>query len=378
MRKLESLQLGRAGAVLSVLLFHLSGLSREYLHGLFYYPWTQVLRAGVDVFFVISGVVMVVTTYGKLEQPGTGRRFLVHRVSRIYPPFLFLTMILTVFWMVRPAAVNSHHGGVDLFGSYTLWPSDKLPLVQVGWSLSFEMMFYLVFFCIITCASKRGLPRALILWSIIVLIGYAAIALDASGTLLRVFPRATFFFSPYVLEFIAGCFVGLSFLKRRLSGARTSALIAVALFTFEAALFQATNFNCGNSGALRVLLFGPPSGMLVYGLLAWEARQGSLQMPDWVIRCGDMSYSTYLVHLIVLHFAYRYSWRLFNHTGTRPLFLIFAAGLAMVASVIFYHTVERPFSLWTRLRLENLFEVQARAAAPQTVEGRSDALVVKD
>src|SRR5580700_9916462 len=215
MRKLDSLQVGRAAAVLSVLAFHITGLSVEYQHGCFYSPWTQVLRAGVDVFFVISGVVMVVTTYRRLEQPGTGKRFLIHRISRIYPPYLFLTALLTVYWIARPnATINSHSGGVDLLSSYTLWPSVKgLPLVQVGWSLSYEMMFYLIFFCIIIYVTKAWFPRALLLWSLAIVAGCAAIVSDSSGTLVRVFPRTAFLFSPYVLEFVAGCVIGLAFLK---------------------------------------------------------------------------------------------------------------------------------------------------------------------
>jgi exopolysaccharide production protein ExoZ len=367
MRKLESLQLGRAAAVLSVLFFHITGLSVEYQHGCFYNPWTRVLRAGVDVFFVISGVVMVVTTYRRLEQTGTGKRFVIHRISRIYPPYLFLTAILTVYWIARPnATINSHSGGVDLLGSYTLWPSVKgLPFVQVSWSLSYEMMFYLVFFCMIIFVTKSWFPRALILWSLAVFAGCATIALDSSGALLRAFPRAAFLFSPLVLEFVAGCFIGLAFLKVKFVAGRISVIVAAGLFTLEAAVFQIGNYETINGPIFRVLLFGPPAAFLVYGLLAWEGETRSLQVPRWVIRCGDMSYSIYLVHLLVVHFAYRYTWGVFDHTGLRPLFMVFAAAVAIGASVIFYKLIEKPFSLWTRLRLEEIFKVPTKIAIAQ-------------
>ena len=367
MRKLDSLQLGRAVAVLSVLVFHITGLSVEYQHGYFYSPWTQVLRAGVDVFFVISGVVMVVTTYGRLERPGTGKRFLIHRVSRIYPPYLFLTAILTAYWVAQPnATINSHSGGVDLFGSYTLWPSVRhLPLVQVGWSLSYEMMFYLVFFSMIVYVTKTWLPRALLLWSLAVIAGSATIALDSSGTLVAAFPRVAFVFSPYVLEFVAGCFMGLAFLKFKFVAGRISVVGAASLFTLEAIIFQSSNFDGASGVILRVLLFGPPAALLVYGLLACEAQTGTLQVPRWVIRCGDMSYSIYLVHLLVVHFAYRYIWHVLDHNGARASFILVTAGTALVASVIFYKLVETPFSLWTRLRLEEIFRVPAKIAIAQ-------------
>jgi exopolysaccharide production protein ExoZ len=367
MRKLDSLQLGRAAAVLSVMFFHITGLSVEYQHGCFYNPWTNVLRAGVDVFFVISGVVMVVTTYRRLEQTGTGKRFLIHRVSRIYPPYLFLTVILTVYWIARPTAtINSHHGGVDLFGSYSLWPSvNHVPLVQVGWTLSYEMMFYLAFFFMIIFVTKSSFPRALILWSLAIFSGSAAIALDSSGALLRAFPRAAFLFSPYVLEFVAGCFIGLAFLKVKFVAGRTSVIVAAAFFALEAAVFQAIDYGGDLGVMVRVLLFGPPAALLIYGLLGWEGDARSLQVPRWVIRCGDMSYSIYLVHLLVVHFAYRYIWKVFDHNGARALFIVVTVGIALTGSVIFYKLIERPFSQWTRLRLEELFKVSAKIAVAQ-------------
>jgi exopolysaccharide production protein ExoZ len=366
MRKLDSLQLGRALAVLSVLVFHITGLSVEYQHGCFYGPWTQVLRAGVDIFFVISGVVMVVTTYRKLEQPGTGKRFLIHRISRIYPPYLFLTALLTVYWLARPGAViNSRSGGVDLFTSYTLWPSQHLPLVQVGWSLSYEMMFYLVFFCIIVFVTKAWFPRALLVWSLAVLAGSAAIALDTSGNLIGAFPRAAFLFSPYVLEFVAGCFIGLAFLKLKFVAGRISAIVAAALFALEGIIFQVVHYAGTEPVTFRVLLFGPPAALLVYGLLAWEGEAQTLHVPRWVIRCGDMSYSIYLVHLLVIHFAYRYLWQVFDHRGVRPLFMLAAAAVALASSVVFYKLVEMPFSLWTRLHLEEIFRIPGKIAIAQ-------------
>jgi exopolysaccharide production protein ExoZ len=227
------------------------------------------------------------------------------------------------------------------------------------------MMFYLVFFCIIVCVTKAWLPRALILWSLAVIAGSAAIALDSLGNLVSAFPRAIFLFSPYILEFVAGCFIGLAFLKLKFVAGRISAVVAAVLFALEAIIFQAIHYTGAERVTFRVLLFGPPAALLVYGLLAWEGEMKTLQAPRWVIRCGDMSYSIYLVHLLVVHFAYRYAWRLFDRPGVRPLFMIAAAALALAASVIFYKLVEMPFSRWTRLRLEEIFRVPAKIAIAQ-------------
>lgn len=363
MRKVDSLQVGRAIAVLSIVIYHLTALSIEYQHGYFFAPWMEALRSGVDVFFVISGVVMALTTYRKFDQPGTGSRFLIHRISRIYPPYLLLSAILMIFWLLNPRAINQKNGGPDLLASFTLWPSiNRLPLVQVGWSLSFEMMFYLVFFFFIIYVRKERLPRTLLLWSLIVIAGASLIAFKPTSVIFQSFPRAGFFLNVYVLEFVAGCFIGLAYLKRTLAGGWACICLAAGIFITEAVVFQVLSFDGNNKGMLRVLLFGPPAVLLIYGLVASEQSRISYGAPRWLIRCGDVSYSIYLVHLLVIHAAYRYTWRVFAHAGMLPLFLIFAGGISILFSLLFYSMIEKPLSSWTRERIERLVNGPARVA----------------
>jgi len=217
----------------------------------------------------------------------------------------------------------------------------------------------------IISVTKSWFPRALMLWSLAIFSGCAAIALDSSGTLLKIFPRTAFLFSPYVLEFVAGCFIGLAFLKVKFVAGRISVIVAAALFALEAVVFQTISYGGDIRVVTRVLLFGPPAALLVYGLLGWEGETRSLKVPRWVIRCGDMSYSIYLVHLLVIHFAYRYIWHVFDHNDARALFIVVTVAIALFASAIFYKLIERPFTQWTRLRLEEIFKVPARIAMAQ-------------
>lgn len=45
---------------------------------------------GVDLFFVISGFVMIAVTRGKFQNLKQATRFIYHRASRIYPAYWFL------------------------------------------------------------------------------------------------------------------------------------------------------------------------------------------------------------------------------------------------------------------------------------------------
>ena len=363
MGRLQSLQVGRAIAALGVVFYHLVRLSVEYQNGCFYQPWVEILRCGVDIFFVISGVVMVATTYRNMEQPGTGRRFLIHRVSRIYPPYLTLTALLTVFWIYKPNAVNSKHGGVDLFSSYTLWPSTKLPLLPVAWTLKFEMMFYLVFLGIILLVNKRWFAHALAIW--------AAIVLTASVLPLTGFSRAFIashpasaerLFSPLPLEFIVGCSIGLAAQKIKLVAGRVCVIAGFALIAAEGALAQFGLIHIWHSTYLAPF-FLPPAALIIYGLVAWEREAVSFHPPQWLIRCGDKSYSIYLVHILVIHASYRYAWKVLHPFGITAVFLVVTAAAALLASVCFYKLVEKPFSNWTRIRLEGIAKVEPKPNA---------------
>jgi exopolysaccharide production protein ExoZ len=200
------------------------------------------------------------------------------------------------------------------------------------------------------------------------------IATDSSRTILRVLPSVSFFFSPYVLQFVAGCFIGLAYLKTNLAWGKLSLIVGALLFFIQALIFQMINLQesslTGGRTALRVLLFGVPAALLVYGLLACGGESGRLPVPGWLARCGDMSYSIYLVHLPVIHFAYRYTFRIFNHPGLRWLFLAVTPGVCLLASIAYYHSVETPFSRWTKQLMESAFGVSHKTAVgsvPQNV-----------
>ena len=98
--------------------------------------------AGVDVFFVISGFIMFHTTR---ESAGAAAaaEFLKRRVARIYsgywPFFLFAAL---VFSRARP----EHFAESNLLTSFLLWPMPlNQVLLDVSWTLSYEMYFYLLF-----------------------------------------------------------------------------------------------------------------------------------------------------------------------------------------------------------------------------------------
>ena len=355
--KLESIQMGRAIAVMMVVFYHLLTLSREYQHGRFAAPWMEILAGGVDVFFVISGIVMVLTTWNRLEKKGTASRFMVHRISRIYPPYLTLTILLTPIWLKYPNKINASHGGVSLLGSYTLIPTGKLPLVGVAWSLSYEMMFYLIFF-VILCFVKRAYLRAsLLTWGGAVVTA-ALIRLAVPTETIRSLPAiGQFLLKPFPVEFIAGCLLALAFLKGPLRWWRQAIVASLVGFVAVGIVLQVSptaNELVIERPDFRILLYALPSVLLVYGLLQMGREKAAARIPRLAVLCGDASYSIYMVHILVIHAAYR----LVRHMpgpGAKIAFLAGTLAVALGSSIVFYRLVEKPFSRWARQGLEKIF-----------------------
>src|SRR5260370_18583400 len=120
---------------------------------------------GVDLFFVISGFVMVYSSEGLFGKAGAPIKFFARRLARIVPPYWAATAILV--WFVVPYASTKAVLGSLFFAPHV--PSES-PLLFVGWTLIFEMFFYAVF--AIALLAKRRL--AIVACASVFLISFVA------------------------------------------------------------------------------------------------------------------------------------------------------------------------------------------------------------
>ena len=150
--KIYSIQFLRGIAALMVLFLHTpGGLDR-------FYPEFSVRTtgaAGVDIFFVISGFIMVYTTWGKFRKPEASWAFLKSRASRILPTYYLFTTFTLVVLLFFPHWYHKlkYDPGITIC-SYLLILSDNnlgFPgtLVGVGWTLAFEAFFFIC--CLLYC-----------------------------------------------------------------------------------------------------------------------------------------------------------------------------------------------------------------------------------
>jgi len=286
----------RGAAALLVLLAHLVGAERDYGGGGAILPgFLEMGVTGVDLFFLISGFVMVYVTQAPSPAGGPLRRsadFLLRRATRIYPLYWLVTLALLGLYAGKRLLFGEETELPSLVASFLLWPDRAYPVIPVGWTLIHEMYFYLVFSAVILF-ERRLLPLLLFGWFLVILA--AGIWFDPSSS-----PLTSVTLSALTVEFLAGAALALIFIHGRISGARAAVLLALVwLGVLLGPLAGALYPDAVADHSVRTLIFTGPYALLLIGCVGLE-KAGRLHLPEWSIRLGDMSYALYLVHIPVL------------------------------------------------------------------------------
>jgi exopolysaccharide production protein ExoZ len=269
-------------------------------------------RAGVDIFFVLSGFIITKTAQGISAEEFAWRRF-----RRIIP--LYLVWCVPVVLI----AAQTGFGWREALATFALWPAtDQMtaPLVMSGWTLCFEVLFYTA--TALVLIDRRWLFALLGLYA-------AAMALRSTG------PMPQFLGNPIIAEFLLGA---LLFYAPRGRLAVLALPIGAALIILAGPLGIAPQQGrvdglLGAYGFQRLFVYGIPAALIVYGTLQIETKQSV-----WSY-LGDASYSLYLVHYLLLR-ALGHLWTIF------PLSVNFTIPVSMAAAVLFalliHEQVEKP------------------------------------
>ncbi len=324
---LVSIQYLRAGAALAVVAYH----ALQWCGGGF-----DVGRAGVDVFFVISGVIMWRITAGRDVSPG---RFLWRRFTRVAPLYWLATLLVAVIAPLWPGFLPEVRPGwrhlvLSLAFAPHLDPRGlPFPTLPPGWTLDYEMIFYLVFALAMALGVRRRARRAAGILIGIVVGGF-------------VFPDSAYYLgaNPMLLQFAVGLGLGVMLDRGRLSRpAWGFGLIGAGLMIWvlvqEGGLF---------SELWRPVVWGVPAAMTVAGALSIEAGAPRGARPRGpahraLMALGDASYAIYLFHLpataVVAH--------TFGYERKLP-FLALSMGVSIAAGLVVHAWIERPLIAWTR------------------------------
>lgn len=343
--KLSNIQSLRGFAALLVVFTHLPAMELKHGGDQILPSFLRFGISGVDLFFVISGFIMVYVTWDSGRSIRDSTKFLFARLTRIYPIYWLIACLVFAVWFARPSLINFDAGETSIVKSFLLWPDHTLPMLKVAWTLIHELYFYLVFALLLVFPRKFLMP-GLIVWMVLVVWGHETGWGNSSN-------EARLITHPLTMEFFMGAVAGWVF-KRGYVGLSWAILGLGSVMWLIGLYYLSTNFGSFYlpSDWQRVLYFGFPAVLIVYGLAAIESEGWVL--PKWSSVFGDWSYSLYLSHVLSLSVV-GYLWRYATFDGYVDNILaiiVMIAASIIVAAAFWYLFEKRALSLFRDIRLK--------------------------
>ncbi|MER9188287.1 acyltransferase family protein [Mesorhizobium australicum] len=325
-------------------------------------PWynTHIFGAsGVHLFFVISGFVIASQ---RIERGATGAiRFGINRLARIVPMYwLCKFAFIASRWFLDPVHANQYDFRTiwpDLMKSLLFVPRETPPILGVGWTLNYEMFFYLLFGAIVVWAGRSALFAAALLGLFVAL--DTLIGERTLGVLAQ----------PIVLEFALGIFIYRIHAISLLASAAPYLFLVGMLVLFSTAFW----FLPGSASGWSIFFaWGLPSALILLGAVSWERRRPNLLRWRPLTAIGDASYSLYLIHYVSIFGRSNLAATLFLDTplirSAGPNIATFAmVGVLTVIAILVRRWIEVPLTKAVKTALSNLV-----AASPpnQALRGR--------
>jgi exopolysaccharide production protein ExoZ len=368
--QLISIQILRGLAALAVALCHASA----YIVSVDPHttvPYVSVGAAGVDVFFVISGFVIVYSSEDLFQRPNGQEVFLFRRIARVVP----LYWIVTSFWLCSLLYLGNTHdiaqtlrnddlSWPNIFASFLFLPYPRansgvyVPSLAVGWTLNYEMLFYLLF------AGAIALRRGTAVISVaLVLIGLAVLRniiipvppsapLTAHGLLNWLLVS----YQEMIIEFVYGMLIALAYR----AGWRLPKAVCVLLLAASFAIFVWSDINPAILIKLpRQFLWGGAGAAIVGALVLSKDKAPDLLPVRFFVLLGAASYALYLTHPVAQALICDYNLAFRSLAAAYPWScLFFLMALSAAVGVAVYLFLERPM---TR-RLQSKIRVRSQRA----------------
>lgn len=347
---MESVQWLRAVAALMVVTGHTAQmmgarLSFEPSSPLSYFD--VVGGTGVDIFFVISGFIMLHTTWKSGTHRSIVYMFWLRRLIRIVPMYWLATSAMLLILLSGLASEGLNRPIQDVVRSYLFLPlldeTGKLrPLLGVGWTLIYEMFFY---FCFGLALFIRHPIRILAVFA-------ALLMLMATGQFIPELRGNVVFFAysdPLLTEFLLG--VGIGFLYRQYPSTVVPIWLSVAVHLLSWLALSLTAYSLDGAPLTRPLLQGLPAAGVVWSALAVERHFGGWARVPVLSTLGDASYSLYLIHPILLS-GFSFLSRPLRHTELAFPAIVLAAITVIISiiAILSYRLVERPLGKYLSQR----------------------------
>lgn len=360
MKKLGSIQVLRAIAAVLVIFCHGAGEVGGSHAALWPGFWPLVSAKGlfgVDLFFVVSGFVMMYIISGKRSSGMTAARFLGERIARIVPLYWAVTLLSVLIGLVLPALKHKNDYAVDyVLRSLLFIPSSNPltgapePVLGLGWTLNYEMFFYVVISLVLLLGVRRVFAAVLAIFVSLVVLG---IGFDPADVILKSWTHTI------ILEFAFGAVLA----EARLSGFRMGLPVQIVLVLAGIAGWMYFGPPSDSVFALRGFGWGLPAAAIFAGVVMGRRE---VTYPRLLLLIGDGSYSLYLTHLFVMRLCSLLVFHLPIDPALRVVvfFIVFPCA-AIGFSILSYRKFEMPTLRFGRQLLE------ARLSKARIAEGAS-------
>ena len=316
---INNIQFLRAVAAISVVYIHATTL----LENISFTKYLSIGGSGVDIFFVISGFIMV---YSQRNNK-TLREFYLGRCIRIMPVY-YLILIFLILMKIQPLfPIHDPISLSNILMSFLFIShfNGDFPLLVVGATLEYEMLFYVIFgFALYKF--KNPLTIFLFVSSVIIIL-------------------TTIFIDYVILEFIFGMFIAYTYKKFHLSNTHAILLIIIGFIILHiTSVYPYFYFEMGDW--VRVLYFGLPSFLIVLGCLFCKQIQNRT-----LLYLGSASYSIYLTHT-VLYQIWKKIIQVFAIQINIPqqLYFIILVFTALILGCMVYSFLEKPLTQYLRAK----------------------------
>lgn len=341
MRRLDGLQLARGLAACTVVIGH--AVVHHYGSGFGY--WGLMANHGVILFFVISGYIMVLTTGKDSFNPGA---FMNRRIRRIVPIYWIANLILLAAVIIMPSAFRratfelTHFVQSLLFiPAYDPVRTDLIsPFFRLGWTLNYEMFFYLLFASLFALSALwRGLAVLTILGGLIL----AGIFFDFDSAIMEFYTRVA------TIGFIFGVLLGLLALYIPNAFRNIPNVWLGGAMILSIAMLAVIGWDFEETRTLRMptVIMSIASTLQIIVLIAMVDHRG-VRVPRALLYIGDASYSIYLFHMFAIGAVTAVAARLPEAFVYPSMAVAAVAGIA--SGVVMYWLVESPLNRFFRYR----------------------------
>ena len=313
-QRFDGVQALRGLAAVSVLFHHISCIE----NGAF----------GVDIFFCISGFIMMYVSQFNTDH------FLWKRIIRIVPMYYFITLIAIIGYNINKdifdrTVIDGKYILQSLFFVPFTGSGKIMPIVKVGWTLNYEMMFYVIIWLSMKISHKyRSLIASVVLVAIVLIC------------------KSFGFTNTVLIEFIYGMAAyhilsGINYEKIRDKAYVRWILLFVALMTYV--FLWCVKYMDYPGSLKRFIIKGIPAFIIF--MCVFIATYG-VKVPKPFVFLGDISYSLYLAHYYVARVFNKY----FDFIPG-AIHIVCVLGISLILAAISYNVFEKKLNSYLRRKL---------------------------